>query len=291
MLLNCRSHARLSHLAVLESSALAKLWVLGLSQPYRFSCPATLPWVDLLISTPLTSCVLSLILMTDQKVSSITQWVRTLRNDRVLASLSGFDPEKTPSIGTFYDFMDRLWQEDLSKVRARRSNLRPLRRKPRKARSGKKFFPKHPGVVRKLVDKALKGRSFTRRPERLIQESFARCSVDQSISLGLIPTSLTLSGDGTSLRTGTNPYGVKVCDYHKRGICRCSCPRRYPDPDATWGWDSYRGSLRLPGTTPCLASSRSPSSGNSIRISKSPRPSGTQPMTPMTPTACTTSRT
>ncbi|MEW6524788.1 MAG: hypothetical protein AB1445_14810 [Bacillota bacterium] len=86
----------------------------------------------------------------------------------------------------------------------------------------------------------MKGRSFTRRPERLIQEVFAHCCVDQSISLGLIPTSLTLSGDGTSLRTGTHPCGVKVCYCHKQGIYRCSCPRRYPDPDATWGWDSYR---------------------------------------------------
>ncbi|MEW6244460.1 MAG: hypothetical protein AB1497_09410, partial [Bacillota bacterium] len=68
----------------------------------------------------------------------------------------------------------------------------------------------------------MKGRSSTRRPERLIQERFARCFVDQYISLGLI-------GDGTSLRTETNPYGVKVCDCHKRGIYRCSCPRRYPD--------------------------------------------------------------
>ncbi|MEW6244604.1 MAG: hypothetical protein AB1497_10165 [Bacillota bacterium] len=94
--------------------------------------------------------------------------------------------------------------------------------KAQEGQVGKKLFLKHPDVVRKLVDNALKGRSFTRRPERLIQERFARCFVDQYISIGLI-------GDGTSLRTETNPYGVKVCDCHKRGIYRCSCPRRYPD--------------------------------------------------------------
>lgn len=254
MLVKCRSHVgfreflhtQLSRLALVEpsrilflASSLVKLWMLNLDPaiPLLISCyssrgrPAAFDPADLLRS---------LLLMTDQKVSSITQWARILRNDRVLACLSGFDPAKTPSVGTFYAFMDRLWQGDLSKVRARRLQLRPCRKKPRKAKSGKKLSPKRPGVVKKLVDQALKGRSFTRRPERLLQEIFARCFVDHAVALGLIPASLTLSGDGTSLRTGTSPYGVKACDCRKQGNYRCSCPRRYPDPDATWGWDSYR---------------------------------------------------
>jgi hypothetical protein len=38
--------------------------------------------------------------------------------------------------------------------------------------------PKHPGVIKRLVDRALAGRAFERRPERLIQELFARGFVD-----------------------------------------------------------------------------------------------------------------
>ncbi|MGB9663277.1 MAG: hypothetical protein ACPL5F_14940, partial [Moorellaceae bacterium] len=95
-----------------------------------------------------------------------------------------------------------------------------------------------------MVKQALKGRSFSRRPEKLIQLIFARTCVDRSVALGLIPDplALLLAGDGSPLRTGTSPAGVKACHCREQGIFRCSCPRRYPDPDATWGWDSYRNS-------------------------------------------------
>jgi hypothetical protein len=46
-----------------------------------------------------------------------------------------------------------------------------------------------------------------------------------------------LSGDGSSLRTGSSPYGVKVCDCRKKGIFNCDCKRRFSDPEASWGWE------------------------------------------------------
>ncbi|MBC7325471.1 MAG: hypothetical protein H5T99_09180 [Moorella sp. (in: Bacteria)] len=68
----------------------------------------------------------------------------------------------------------------------------------------------------------------------MIQYIFVRCCVDRSVALGLIPDpeALMVAGDGSPLRTGSSPAGVKVCHYRKQGIFRCSCPRRYPDPDA-----------------------------------------------------------
>jgi hypothetical protein len=53
---------------------------------------------------------------------------------------------------------------------------------------------------------------FPLRAEKLIQEIFARCVVDVSVYMGMIPDplNLVLSGDGSSLRTGSSPYGVKV---------------------------------------------------------------------------------
>ncbi|MGI5927964.1 MAG: hypothetical protein ACOX8A_12450, partial [Thermacetogeniaceae bacterium] len=51
---------------------------------------------------------------------------------------------------------------------------------------------------------------FPLRAEKLIQEIFARCFVDVSVHMDLIPDPLdfVLSGDGSSLRTGSSPYGV-----------------------------------------------------------------------------------
>ncbi|MEM3486521.1 MAG: transposase [Candidatus Methanomethyliaceae archaeon] len=60
--------------------------------------------------------------------------------------------------------------------------------------------------------------------------------------MGLIPNPLNLAvaGDGTSIRTGGSPYGIKTCDYRKNGTFNCDCSRRFADPQANWGWDSHR---------------------------------------------------
>lgn len=58
--------------------------------------------------------------------------------------------------------------------------------------------------------------------------------------MGLVnPSAPILAGDGTCVHTHSSPYGVKVCDCLKQGIFNCKCDRRFPDPDATWGWDSH----------------------------------------------------
>ena len=258
MLLSCRSHSAYQHFlrswvpvlwagnpSRVESFAkpLSKLWLLDLDpaipllKPHFPDCgrPAEFDPVDLLRS---------LILMADQKVSGITQWVSMLRSDRVLAVLSGFEPGNTPGVGTFYDFIDRFWLEDDNVQFQRRKRLRKPARKPsKKLKAGEKLPVKHPGIVDKLVVYAVKGRDpFPRRAERLIQEVFARCVVDRSVQLGLIPhpLDLVLAGDGTPIRTGASHFGVKVCDCRKNGVFNCDCPRRFSDPQARWGWDSYR---------------------------------------------------
>ena len=257
MLITCRPHAafrqflreRLPALALFDparllflSPALAKVWLLDLDPAIPFLLSRYSSWGRPCEFDPV-DLLRSLFLMTHLKVFSISKWVHLLRHDKVLATLCGFEPGKTPSVGLFYAFQDRFWLENPAMIRLRRKALRPAKGKPKgKVRTGQKLAPKHPGVVKRLVDRALKGRSFPRRPERLIQAIFARCCVDQSVALGLIPHpgALVLAGDGSPLRTGTSPAGVKVCHCREQGIYRCSCPRHYPDPDATWGWDSYR---------------------------------------------------
>jgi hypothetical protein len=224
------------------SGVLARLWLLNLDRAIpalladysSLGRPAAWDPVDILRS---------LILMTHMRVFGVTKWVGELRADRVLAVLSGFEPGKTPGVGTFYDFLHRVWRQDQKAIRARRAKLRPVKRRPEgKIGPGQKLTPKHPGVVKKLVKRAKAGRCFSRRPERMIQEIFAKCFVNPSVDLGLIhdPLALVLCGDGTPIRTGGNSSGVKVCGCKKKGVHRCGCPRRFFDSNANWGWDSYR---------------------------------------------------
>jgi len=57
--------------------------------------------------------------------------------------------------------------------------------------------------------------------------------------MGLIPQTVDISGDGTCIETGASHYGKKVCDCMKNRIFKCDCPRKFSDPNATWGWDSH----------------------------------------------------
>ena len=54
--------------------------------------------------------------------------------------------------------------------------------------------------------------------------------------MGLVPKVVKVSGDGTCIETGASHYGRKVC---KCADFFCDCPRRFSDPNATWGWDSH----------------------------------------------------
>jgi len=92
------------------------------------------------------------------------------------------------------------------------------------------------------VDKAISGRLRSSRREEILQEFFSRLVVDTSAQLGLIGNTqaLSIAGDGSPYYSGASHYGVKACDCKSKGIYNCKCPRRYSDPDASWGWDSYR---------------------------------------------------
>ena len=160
----------------------------------------------------------------------LDKWVVKLSNNPVLQIACGFHG-KLPGVASYYDFINRLIRMD------ERPRVRPKKRKPRKKiGKNKKLPPKRPGIVKKLVKEILKGRQLSCRPERLLQEIFAELAVKPSFELGLIPQAVSISGDGTCIKTGASQYGVKVCeckDFH------CDCPRRFSDPNASWGWDSH----------------------------------------------------
>ena len=57
------------------------------------------------------------------KKPAITAWCNELKHNRLAAIISGFDPDDTPGVGTFYDFFDRLWMSSSD-------NFRPHAHKP-----------------------------------------------------------------------------------------------------------------------------------------------------------------
>jgi len=184
----------------------------------------------------------SFILMSELHFSSITRWVSFLKANVILCCAIGVSPNNVPGVGSHYDFIDRLWLENPEVKQNHQDSLHPFKSKPRK-KLGKnqKQPPRHPGIIKKLVDLAIQGRSFENRPERLLQQIFAKVAVEPSSKEGLLGdiNNLTISGDGTCINTGGSPFGIKTCDCVSKGIYNCNCNRRFSDPDACHGWDSY----------------------------------------------------
>ena len=74
------------------------------------------------------SCMLrSLLLAIICKVTSITQWVDILRTQPLYAVISEFEPNDVPRVGTFYDFINRLWKLDTNNIS---SHIKFPKRKP-----------------------------------------------------------------------------------------------------------------------------------------------------------------
>jgi hypothetical protein len=158
-------------------------------------------------------------------------WLAKLKNNEVLRTAIGITEENIPSASSHYDFINRIIDMD------EKPKVRLKKRKPSKKLGKNVKLPnKNPGVVQRLVDKITCGRRFNLRPERHLQKIFADVAVDSSRELGIIPDELDVSGDGTCIETGASHYGRKICECK---TFQCDCPRKFSDPNATWGWDSH----------------------------------------------------
>jgi len=156
-----------------------------------------------------------------------------LTQNYVLRVVCGYRRSEVPSVSSFYDFVARVVDiDDSPKVRA--SHKKPKK----KLKKGEKLPPKHPGVTERLANLALSGRRFEHRPELVAQQILAT-TVRQSITSGIICNSLTICGDGTCIKSGAATYGKKTCGCKANGIYNCECPRKFSDPNASWGWDSH----------------------------------------------------
>jgi hypothetical protein len=223
------------------SDSIAKLTALNLDPLFDFLAPYYSS-----IGRPATNqpeIFRSIILMLDQHFTSLTKWVDLLKSDDLLALLIGCSPDSLPPLGSYYDFINRLWLRDsnLDKAEIKQLFKFPKNSKPKKKGPGKnkKLPNKHPNIVRKTVDFFMSGRSFSLRYEKLLQELFALIAVVPSLDLGLIPTkNLTVAGDGTCVHTHSSSLGSKVCNCRENGDYNCKCSRHYSDLNASFGWDS-----------------------------------------------------
>jgi len=173
----------------------------------------------------------SLILMSHFKVASIDEWVAFASATPLLCALVGVSASEFPAASTHRDFMLRLW------TTGRPNRIKIKLSKPKGKHGKKKLPPKNPGIIKKLVDKALDGKTFKIIPERLYQAIFMKTAVIPSAQLGLLGDvrKLKISADGTCILSHASPYGHRTCSCEGS----CTCPRRFSDPDAKFGWDSY----------------------------------------------------
>jgi hypothetical protein len=166
--------------------------------------------------------------------------VAKLSHNPVLRIIAGFNGFNMPQTSSYYDFINRIVPLD------ERPAVKSVKQKP-KNKLGKniKLPPKNPNITSKLANFAIHDekrflRHLGARPERVLNKIFAVVAVESSFRLGLIPQSVDISGDGTCIETGASSYGKKICSCRKNGVFKCDCPRRFSDPNASWGWDSSK---------------------------------------------------
>lgn len=173
---------------------------------------------------------------------SLTRWVNRLKHDRVLAALVGCPLDSLPPLGSYFDFMDRLWAAPSSDL-YKRQKLLPSSwncKKPEKPKGrGQKATESKPKITEIFATRIQNRKDIPFNFESRLQKLFYFVAVVPSMECGLIPSqNLTVSGDGTAVHTHANPRGHRPKDSLSDLSSDTASPRHYSDPDASWGWDS-----------------------------------------------------
>ncbi len=173
----------------------------------------------------------SLMVMCHCGESSITQWVYRLAREPILAQLCGID--RLPGVATYYDLFRRIGVTP----RTHSVVMRALQR-PKGCKKGKKAPPRHPGCVDRILRRL---RRHPPRPPFSVWQSILAHIVGQSAQHGLLGPQIrcAVAVDGSPLPSGGNGRGHRVCGCKQQDPCTHPY-RRYTDPGARIGWDSYR---------------------------------------------------
>lgn len=182
----------------------------------------------------------SYLLSIDFKVTSLTEWSAQLKINPLYAILSGFDVGDTPGVGTFYDFISRLWDSDQNNLSDHLHKLKIPVKKP--GRKGAKAAPTEKVTVQQLIDQ-MEHQTFSieEQPYHSFFMIYKEEFLKQSVSKGLIDSSsLTIAGDGTPVVTSARERKHRICDCAEKGLTECNCDRYFSQPDCDIGWDSSR---------------------------------------------------
>ena len=182
----------------------------------------------------------SYLLSIDFKVTSITDWAAQLKINPLYAILSGFEVGNTPGVGTFYDFLNRLWDSENDNLSP---YIRPVKAKVKRPKSkGTKAASVEKVTVDQLISQ-LGDTSFIleQQPYQSLLQIYKKQFLDVSVSKGLINAdSLSVAGDGTPVVTSHRMRSKRICNCAEKGISECNCDRYFSQPDCDIGWDSSR---------------------------------------------------
>ena len=183
----------------------------------------------------------SYLLSIDFKVHSLTDWAAQLKINPLYAILSGFQFGDTPGVGTFYDFLDRLWDSDSDNLSP---HIHPVKKKKVKKpkQKGDKAEPIEKVTVEQLFQ-SMEHSSFSidEQPYASLFKIYDHEFLSVSISKGLIDISnLSIAGDGMPVTTSARERKHRICECSKNGITSCHCDRYFSQPDCDIGYDSSR---------------------------------------------------
>ena len=178
--------------------------------------------------------------------TSLTAWVNTVlpASPALQAIIGCWSSDALPPLGSYFDFMNRLWLGDRSIYS--RSMLFPSGKNGKKPKKNigpdGKLEEEDKLRTKVLVERLLAGERISDNPESILQDVFFLAAVLPSARLGLIPSKdLAVSGDGTAVPSHTSCFG-----HVPSPAALDACPeppdepRHYADPDADWGWDSSK---------------------------------------------------
>ena len=143
----------------------------------------------------------SYLLSIDFKVTSLTEWAAQLKMNPLYAILSGFEPGNTPGVGTFYDFIKRLWNSDDDHMSP---HIHPLKTRVNKPKTkGTKADSVEKVTVAELLP-SLENTVFNldEQPYSSLFTIYKKEFLDVSVSTGHIHSdALALAGNGTPVVT------------------------------------------------------------------------------------------
>ncbi len=191
----------------------------------------------------------SWLLMALCREGSPSVWARRLRRESVLAVLAGFVPGDTPGASTHRDFLTRLADGPYA-VRCRQDV--PLshqlagrhRRRLADATKARREAADAAGMQQSalLAEVLLTQAAQPQNPHDLqarMEVLLLQLGLKPTIAANLLPSELTVSGDGTVEVSAASKQGHRACDCPAGS--RCGCARDYLSATAQFCWDQQHG--------------------------------------------------